>query len=251
MLRSAGGIVLRVEDLQFHIDPGPGALVKAQEYGVNLHHNTAILVSHNHLNHCNDLNSVIDAMTHGGIEQRGVILGSKSILQHTESSHPFLTRYHQNLAEKIIPLEKNHKVGIELIEVNSLSADHTDPYALGFKIFCPQFTLGYTGDTTATPQLIEELANTDFLILNVPYPGQTAQGKNLDTQSAIQIVSKVRPKLAVLTHFGLEMLRADPIQEAREVQRITGVQTIAAKDGLLIHPESYQDYKSPVKGWDS
>ena len=93
-LRSSGGIVLHVEDLQFLIDPGPGAITKAREYGVNLHHNTAILVSHNHLNHCNDLNSVIDAMTHSGIEQRGIILGSKSVLQTQENSHPYLTKYH-------------------------------------------------------------------------------------------------------------------------------------------------------------
>ena len=35
-LRASGGIIIQVEDLQFHLDPGPGALVKAKEYGVNL-----------------------------------------------------------------------------------------------------------------------------------------------------------------------------------------------------------------------
>ena len=248
-LRSSGGIILHVEDLQFLIDPGPGAITKARECGVNLHHNTAILVSHNHLNHCNDLNAVIDAMTHSGIEHRGIILGSKSVLQTQENSHPYLTKYHQNLAEKIIPLEKNHKVGIELVEINALSAEHTDETAIGFKFFCPKFTLSYTGDTKLTPQLLEELTGTDILILNVPYPGNKGKGMNLDTEAAIKIVSHVRPKLAVLTHFGLEMIRADPIQEAREVQRITGIQTIAAKDGLLISPQSYERAKSPVKGY--
>jgi len=249
-LRSSGGIILCVEDLQFLIDPGPGAITKAREYGVNLHHNTAILVSHNHLNHCNDLNAVIDAMTHSGIEQRGIILGSKSVLQTQENSHPYLTKHHQNLAEKIIPMEKNHKVGIELIEINALSTEHTDETAIGFKFFCPKFTLSYSGDTKLTPQLLEELTGTDILVLNVPYPGSSGKGMNLDTEAAIKIVSHVRPKLAVLTHFGLEMLRADPIQEAREVQRITGVQTIAAKDGLLISPQSYERSKSPIKGYD-
>jgi len=248
-LRSSGGIILQVEDFQFHIDPGPGALNKAKEYGVSLHHNTAVLVSHNHVNHCNDLNVVIDAMTHGGIEHRGIVLGSKSVLQNMENSHPPLSKYHQNLVEKIIPLEKNHKVGIELVEINALSAEHTDPTAIGFKFFCPKFTLAYTGDTKLTPKLIEELIGTDILILNVPYPGEKGTGMNLDTNAAIQIISNVRPRLAILTHFGLEMLKADPIQEAREVQRITGVQTIAARDGLKITPEGYGQYKGPIKGY--
>ncbi len=248
-LRSSGGIILQVEDLQFHLDPGPGALNKAKEYGVNVQNTTAILVSHNHINHCNDLNVLIEAMTHGGIEHRGIILGSKSIFQTADDCHPFLTKHHQTLVEKIIPLEKNHKVGVELIEINALSAEHTDGQAIGFKFFCPRFTLSYTGDTKLTPKLIEELTGSDVLILNVPYPGDKGTGMNLDTTAAIQIISTVRPKLAILTHFGLEMLKTDPLQEAREVQRITGVQTIAALDGLTITPEGYGQNRCPVKGY--
>ena len=249
-LRASGGIVLRIDDVQFHLDPGPGALVKAREFGVSANQTTAVLVSHNHLNHCNDLNAVIEAMTHAGLEHRGVILASKSVVQATENSYPILTKYHQNLVEKIIPLEKNHKVGIELIEIHALAADHTDATAIGFKFFCPKFTLGYTGDTALTPELAEQLSGTDILILNVPYPGNKAEGKNLDTESAIKIVSAVRPRVAIMTHFGLEMLKADPLNEAREVQRITGVQTIAAKDGLSIVAEGYGVHKANVRGFD-
>ena len=219
-LRASGGIVLRIEDLQFHLDPGPGALVKAREFGVSANQTTAVLVSHNHLNHCNDLNAVIEAMTHAGLEHRGVILAAKSVLQATEDSYPILTKYHQQLVEKIIPMEKNHKVGIELIEIHALAADHTDPTAIGFKFFCPKFTLSYTGDTALTSELLEQLSGTDILILNVPYPGNKAEGKNLDTESAIKIVSAVRPRVVVLTHFGLEMLKADPLNEAiRRIMR--------------------------------
>lgn len=249
-LRASGGIVLRIDDLQFHLDPGPGALVKAREFGVSAQHTTAILVSHNHLNHCNDLNAVIEAMTHAGLEHRGVILASKSVLQATEDSHPILTKYHQGLVEKIIPMEKNHKVGIELIEIHALAADHTDQSSIGFKFFAPKFTLSYTGDTAFTQELVDQLAGTDILILNVPYPGNKAEGKNLDTESAIKIVSAVRPRVVVLTHFGLEMLKADPLNEAREVQRLTGVQTIAAKDGLSIVAEGYGVHKANVRGFD-
>lgn len=246
--RASGGIILQVEDLQFHIDPGPGALNKAKEYGVSLHHNTAILVTRNHVNHCNDLNAVVDCMTHGGIEHRGIVLGSKSVLQKLDNSNPYLTKQHQNQVEKIIAMEKNHKVGIELVEINALPVENEDDTALGFKFFCPKFTLSYTGDTKVTPELLESLNGSDILILNVPYPGNRAQGTNLDRDSAIKIISHVRPKLAILTHFGLEMLKADPLQEAREVQRITGVQTLAAKDGLLVSP-SYGQFNNPVKGY--
>ena len=35
-LRGSGGIVVQVEGYQFHIDPGPGALIKARQAGINL-----------------------------------------------------------------------------------------------------------------------------------------------------------------------------------------------------------------------
>jgi ribonuclease BN (tRNA processing enzyme) len=247
-LRASGGIIFQLEDLQFHLDPGPGALVQARECKVNVHHTTAVGVSHCHINHCNDLNAVIDAMTHGGIEHRGVVLAGKSVLQHTETTCPIITKHHQQLVERIIPLEKDHKVGIELVEINALPAEHSDPTAIGFKFFCPRFTFSYTGDTEITDYLLESLAGTDILVMNVPYPSASAKGMNLDTEAAIKMVSYVRPKLAVITHFGLEMLKADPLLEAREIQRITGVQTLAARDGLAIAPSGFGKY-TPVKGF--
>lgn len=247
--RSSGGIIIRKDDLQLHIDPGPGTLNKAKEYGINVHHTTAVLVTKNSVNHCNDLNAVIDAMTHDGIEHRGIILGSKSALQHTEKNSPFLSKKHKDLVEKIIPLEKNHKIGIEVIEIHALPSENDEENSIGFKFFFPKFILSYTGDTTLTEELLEELMGSDVLIMNVPFPGNKAQGKNLDTKTAIKIVSHVQPRLVIITHFGQEMLKADPIQEAREIQRITGVQTIAAQDGLVVSPGSYGKYKSPVKGF--
>lgn len=249
-IRSSGGIILKIdESLQFHLDPGPGALQKARECNVNPHHTNVVLVTHNHINHCNDLNLVIEAMTHSGLERRGVVLGSKSVLQPQEGSHPFITRYHQNLVEKIIPLEKNHKIAIESVEIQTIPVEHTDSTAIGFKLFCPGFIVGYPGDTIFTLPLVESLQGTDVLILNVPYPGKRSQGSNLDSEAAIKLINQVNPRLVVISHFGLEMLKADPMFEARQIQLATGVQTIAASDGLTISPTGYGNYHSPVKGF--
>ncbi|MBI4983472.1 MBL fold metallo-hydrolase [Candidatus Woesearchaeota archaeon] len=247
-IQSAGGIILQIGELQFHLDPGPGALSKAKEYGINLNRNTVVLVSHNHINHCSELNPILDAMTHSGIDHRGMVLASKSVILGHEEMAPALTKHHITMPEKVIPMEKNHKVGIELVEIHALMAEHTDPTALGFKFLCPSFTLSYTGDTNITPQLLQDLAGTDILILNVPFPGNKAAGMNLDTKAAVKAVAFVKPKVAILTHFGLEMFKAGIIEEAREVQRMTEVPTIAAKDGLLVYPESYL-HKNPVKGF--
>ncbi len=248
--RASGGIIIVVDDVQLHLDPGPGSLVKAKEFGVNTSNTTAILVSHNHISHCNDVNALIEAMTHSGIEHRGIVLASKSVLQQTDLSFPVVTKYHMGLVEKVIALEKNHKVGIDNVEIHALPVQHTDPTAIGFKIICPKFTIGYSGDTAFSSEFVESLMGVDLLILNVTYPGKRAQGMNLDTDSAMKIISTVRPKMAIITHFGTDMLKLDPITEAREIQRITGVQTIAAHDGLTISPAGYQQNQSPIRGYN-
>ena len=248
-LRASGGIVLQLEGVQFHIDPGPGALVRAKEYGVNPHQTTAVLVSHHHINHCSDLNAMVEAMTHGGIEHRGLVLASKSVLSPQEDIFPILTKHHQALVEKIIPVEKNHKVGIEFVEIHTLAADHTDPTAVGFKFFCPRFTVSYTGDTAYSDLLVEQLQGTDILILNVPYPGSTGKNKHLDVEAATRIILGVHPHIAILTHFGWEMLKNDPLAISRDVQRLTGIPTIAATDGFSLSPENYRFPRSPVLGY--
>jgi len=247
-LRSSGGIIIQAEDLQFHLDPGPGALNKAKEYNINPNHTSAILISHKHINHCNDSNAVIEAMTHSGLEHRGIILASKSIVQPIDGQ-PFITKYHQSLVERIIPLEKNHKIAIDNVEIHTIPAQHTDDHAVGFKIFTPHFVLGYSGDTALTEELLDELMGSDILILNVPYPTNKTTGMNLDSESALKIIETIKPRLAILTHFGMDMLKADPMVEAREIQRRTGIQTIAAYDGLIIAPGGWETIKSPVKGY--
>lgn len=248
-LRSSAGIIIQHSGIQMHLDPGSGVATMAKNLGVNLHNTNVVLVSHNHINHCNDLNYVIDAMTHCGIEKRGLVLASKSVLQNTENSHPYITRYHQTLVDKIIALEPQHKIGVDLVEINTIPVEHTDKYAVGFKIYFPGFILGYSGDTKYSDKLVESLLGCDVLILNVPFPGKSGKGLNLDSDSAEKIISLVQPRLAVLTHFGLDMLRADPLEEARKIQRNTNVTTLAVKDGAVITPSDYKEYKSPIKGY--
>ena len=56
---------------------------------------------------------------------------------------------------------------------------------------------------------------------------------------AIRIIEEVKPELAVITHFGAKMLKANPLYEAREIQKRTGVRTLAATDGMKINLDGF------------
>ena len=57
--RRSGGIIIQFDDQQILIDPGLGCIEKLHSCKLDASSTTAILVSHAHLNHCNDVNAVL------------------------------------------------------------------------------------------------------------------------------------------------------------------------------------------------
>lgn len=232
--RASGGIIIQVDECQFHVDPGPGALVQAARHGINVRDHTGIIVSHSHLGHCNDVNALIAAMTLNGIDKHGILVANESFLKSG-----FLTEFHQKCVEKIIPATPGKKIAIENTEIRALKTAHGDEQAVGFKMFTPKFILSYTSDTTYKKELVEQYSKSDILILNHKHPFKTKKPDGLASEDIIKIIKKTKPKLAVLTHFGNKLMNTNPIYEARDIQKETGVQVIAAEDGMNIDPVSY------------
>ena len=228
-LRGTGGIVIQNNDLQLHIDPGPGALVRAKEFGVNVRATTLIICSNNHFFYRNDLTALVDAMTLGGLDKQGVLVTHSSVL-------PSLADTQKNFLEKVITLEASGRVAVEDVEILAVSPNER---TMSFKIRFPGVVVGYTGDTAYTASLAKELQGSNVLIISMRYPRDMKQGKHLNRVDAINIIERVKPQLAVITGFGLELLKSDPLEESRAIQRATGTQTIAAHDGLRITPANY------------
>jgi hypothetical protein len=57
----------------------------------------------------------------------------------------------------------------------------------------------------------------------------------MSTDESARLIERIRPELAVLTHFGLKLLKQDPKGEAEWVESLTGIRTVAAWDGMSIH----------------
>ncbi len=237
-LLSSGGFVIQVDENQFHVDPGPNALKNAAQYGINTRAHTALLVSHAHLNHSNDVNAVIDSMTYSGLDKNGVLVANKTVVNGNENYKAPLISYYRDFLERFIVLEAGQRVGINEVEILALKTKHSEE-AIGFKFFTRYFTLSYSSDTKYFPALAEEYKNSNILILNVPHIKKEEAKDNLCMDDAIKIIKEVNPRLAIIQHFGIEMVKADPLYQIREIQKATGVQTIAAKDGMVVNPLSY------------
>src|SRR5512147_1017173 len=74
-VRATGGLWLNYKKTNLFIDPGPGAVVRI--HGAKDHfdpgHLDGIILTHKHLDHANDVNILIEAMTDGGFKKRGAL----------------------------------------------------------------------------------------------------------------------------------------------------------------------------------
>jgi len=232
-LRATGGIVLELDDQVIHIDPGPGALVRAKEYGVKLDKLTAVVVSHCHPDHYADAELVIEAMTHGTTRSGGVLIGNEHVIKGGDDYRPVVSPYHLRALEKYYVMKPDEQVKIGEVSITATKTHHSEPACLGF-VFSGSKTVGYASDTVYFSGQEGYFKDCDYLILNVLRPRGREWPKHMNTDQAAKLVGLAKPSVAVITHFGILMLKAGPRREAKYIEERTGVKTIAAHDGLVI-----------------
>jgi phosphoribosyl 1,2-cyclic phosphodiesterase len=100
--RRTAGIRIISENLNFHLDSGPGALVYSISEGLNPQKLNAVFVSHCHPDHYTDAEVLIEAMTKGTTKKRGVLVASRSVLHGNEMGlNPVVSKYHQQMPERV------------------------------------------------------------------------------------------------------------------------------------------------------
>lgn len=238
-LRGSGGIILHIEDFQFHLDPGPGASLRARQFNINPRNNTAIISTNNSLLCAGGLNEIISAMTHDGLDKKGVIIGNDSVINETEKNDPLLNKFYRNCVEKFIAIKPGQKVGINTTEIHAIKAFNDKYPAFGLKFITPKFILTYSSLTKYNSELLNEYKDSTILILNASYPLESEKTDLLNLNDIIKILEEIKPKLCILTNFGIKSLNSDPLYESREIQKRTETQVIAAKDGMVISPNNY------------
>lgn len=236
-LRASGGIWLCLNQTRLLIDPGPGALVRmtASRHELKPAELDAILLSHRHLDHAGDVNNMIEAMTMGGTAPRGTLFAPADAL---EGDDPVVLRYLRGFLDGIVTLGAGgtYRVG-EVEFACPVRHDHRGE-VYGFRCTVPGLSLSYVADTRYFPALADAY-RADVVILNV-VRREKGDLDHLDVPTATELVRGLAPKLAIISHFGMQIIRAKPWVVAEEMARATGVNVTAASDGRLIDLAPYR-----------
>ncbi|MBT8171695.1 MBL fold metallo-hydrolase [Candidatus Bathyarchaeota archaeon] len=228
-----GGFRIISNKLNIHIDPGPGALIYSLQAGLNPQKIKALLVSHRHPDHCSNAEVLVEAMTKGMTKKRGIIAAPSNILSGNGITGPAISTYHQKMMKETITLKPGVNFEIGNTKIISTKTKHSDPETVGFRLDIPEFgAIGYTADTEFFEGISEEYKGVRLLILSVMRPRGSPWKGHMTPQDAIKIVDKIKPEMAIATHFGMKMIASGPLYEIKHIERITGIPTIAAFDGM-------------------
>ena len=233
-IRASGGMWLRFGTTQIHVDPGPGALVRALSTIPPMQPTEldAIVLSHKHLDHAGDVNAMIEAMAQGGWRPRGALFAPRDAWEGDSILLPYARRFvprHQIVEEHGGPYAIND------VEVRA-SIRHIHPvetYGLHFR-FAGK-TVSYLPCTRYFDALIEDYRAhaPDVLVINVLRHSDSLDVDHLTLADAKRVIGGIRPHSAIMTHFGTKMLEHDPRRIAYEMEDELGVRVFAARDGWV------------------
>jgi len=246
--RRTGGIRILHDKTNIHLDPGPGALVYSIEAGLNPQKINGLLISHDHPDHYNDAEVFIEAMTKGMTKKKGILAAAHSVLYGSEHCEPSISKYHQQMPEQVVDTKPGVSFNIENLHISAALAQHTDPDAVGFRIEAPTIgSIAYTSDSEYFTGIGKPYRGVRLLILCVLRPSASPWKGHMTTDDAIKIVEEARPEMAVLTHFGMQMIARTPNNEAQLMQQQTETPTVAATDGMRIVVAEQIQIQTPRK----
>jgi phosphoribosyl 1,2-cyclic phosphodiesterase len=170
-------------------------------------------------------------MTDGGFKKRGVLFAPNDALEED----PVVLKYVKGYVEKVEVLRESSEYRIGEIHFSTAKRHHhrVETYGLNFKISPP--TISFITDTKFFPDL-PNLYRGEVLVIHVVRlrPIGDEPIDHLSVEDVKTIVKKTKPKLTILTHFGMTMIRAKPWVVADELEKELGLKVLAASDGLKL-----------------
>jgi len=225
-LAASGGLYVEEGSTRLACDPGPGAVVQYAKRKVDLARLDGILVSHRHLDHAGDVNVMIEAMTEGGFRPRGTLFCPGDALD----DDPVVLRYLRSFPKEVVRLQPSTGYSLKDIEFTTTRRHPHGAETYGFRF---GDRLGWLTDSDWYEGIAED-HRAEVMVLHTVLIEARPDLPHLSIPEAARIIAEARPRLAIITHFGMSVWRAHPWELAEQMTQATGIQVKAARDGMSI-----------------
>jgi ribonuclease BN (tRNA processing enzyme) len=258
---NCGGMLIRFKDRRIIVDPGANSLSFLTSVGFDTYSITDVLATHVHNDHVGDISVAISSALQLNLNpdqnKNKNILVSPSLVDYGNPGATCfgftLPKYSWNGNVKVlywkdiktirydgITLDSVRSANLgDLVNVKSVEARHSGIPSSGFVFSTPFGKFAYTGDTEFFPQLVDQYADADVLWLNLntlglnsmtdynsDVPVNNEPVKNhLGYVGVCQLIDSVKPKVAIVAHFGSQLsTKVEDIQRVLR-KRFSGQKT--------------------------
>ncbi len=226
-LAASGGLWLNLGGTRLLIDPGPGAIVQVNKRKLDAEQLSAIVLSHRHLDHSGDTNVMVEAMTAGGFNRHGLVFAPPDAFD----KEPVLFSYLKRYLGGVVTLAEGQTYNVDSVSF-STPVRHLHPVdTFGLVFRGADYNFAYVADTLYFDRL-KDYYRCDMLILNMVFTEPHPPVQHLAVADVRKILEEIRPKVAILNHYGLHVWQAKPWKIAEDLTAQTGVKVIAARDGM-------------------
>ncbi|MFX0040088.1 MAG: MBL fold metallo-hydrolase [Promethearchaeota archaeon] len=240
--RATGGILYKFDGIQSHIDPGPGAIVRVNQYQEDPVKTELFIVTHGHVDHYSDLSAIIES-SRENLHDRNYYYFKKGTLITTEEVLKYISEYHLNMLEKVVKFKAGSIINYKGVEITGTQTIHSpNNEGFGIKFNLKEYSIAFTSDTMVYDSFSEEFSGCNILILNLLRPNSIYCKRHLCTDEVIPYLNKINPPLEglIITHFGSFMDSPKstknyvPSQVEKLVKNTKIKNIVAAEDGLKI-----------------
>lgn len=225
-LAASGGLYLEDGNTRISLDPGPGAIVQYAKRKVDLSRLDAIVLSHRHLDHAGDVNVMIEAMTEGGFHSHGRLFCPGDALD----VDPVVLNYLRRFPQEIVRLQPETSYSVNGLAFTTTPRHVHQAETYGFRF---GDSLGWVTDSKYYEGIAEQ-HRAEVMVIHVVLMQCRSELPHLCLDDAERIIRDAKPKLAILTHYGMTVWRAHPWELAAGLTQKLGIEVKAARDGMAI-----------------
>ncbi len=232
-LRNSGGFLIKAGKELVHVDPGPGAFVNFFKTPFEPWKDlSAVVLSHLHLDHSADVNTVLESATESGARKGVKLLAPSDAL---EGENRVVLPYIRELVDSEVLKEgSRHRIGDLSVETLHRHSHHkVEVYSLLFSHGGKKIV--YVPCGRFEERWLDHLPEgVDLMIFNSTFYRKRPNIEHLSVEDVKKILLEKKPRKALITHYSREMLLKVPFRVAEEITEETGVETVAAEDGTLL-----------------
>ena len=240
--RATGGFLLKLNGMQIHIDPGPGAIVRLNQYEEDPLKTELFIITHAHVDHYNDISAIIES-SREILHDKNYNYLKKGILLTTPEVISLISDYHLNMLEKVVRFKAGDMLNYNEVEIVGTRVVHSpNNEGFGIKLILKDYSIAYTRDTKIFETFSNQYSGVNILILNLLRPGSVTCKRHVCTDEVIPYLNMINPPLnsLIITHFGSYMdgprsktnFVPSQVKKLKEKTNIKNV--IAAEDGLKL-----------------